>query len=130
MALTNLRVQLARPMVGSGVAERSMIGSCTTTRSMIGSCMMTISIVGSRVVQKHTQSMLQLLNLVYAVCTWKSGRLNQIVDIPVPQIEKERVKANQLVPQERTQQHINEPNFIAWNGIRNLYSEEIKVLQA
>ena len=34
MALTNLRVQLARPMVGSGVAERSMIGSCTTTRSM------------------------------------------------------------------------------------------------
>ena len=97
---------------------------------MIGSCMMTISIVGSRVVQKHTQSMLQLLNLVYAVCTWKSGRLNQIVDIPVPQIEKERVKANQLVPQERTQQHINEPKFITWNGIRNLYSEEIKVLQA
>ena len=85
--------------------------------------------------------MLQLLNLVYAVCTWKSGRLNQIVDVPVPQIEKERVEANQLVhqerveanqlvPQERTQQHINEPNFIAWNGIRNLYSEEIKVLQA
>ena len=120
MALTNLRVQLARPMVGSAVAERSMIGSCTTTRSMIGSCMMTISIVGSRVVQKHTQSMLQLLNLVNAVCTWKSGRLNQISDILVPQIEKERVEANQLVPQERTQQHINEPNFIAWNGIRNL----------
>ena len=130
MALTNLRVKLARPMVGSGVAERSMIGSCTTTRSMIGSCVMTISIVGSHVVQKHTQSMIQLLNLVYAVCTWKSGRLNQISDIPVPQIEKERVKANQLAPQERTQQHINEPKFTAWNGIRNLYSEDIKVLQA
>ena len=52
-----------------------------TTRSMIGSC----------VIQKHTQLMLQLLNLVYAVCTWKSGRLNQIVDVPVQQIEKERV---------------------------------------
>ena len=74
--------------------------------------------------------MLQLLNLVYAPCIWKSGRLNQIVDIPVPQIEKERVKAHQLVPQERTQQHINEPKFIAWNGNRNLYSEDIKVLQA
>ena len=108
---------------------------------MVGSCMMTIPMVGSRVVPWHTQSMLQLLNLVYAVCTWKSGRPNQIVDVPVPQIEKERVEANQLVhqelveanqlvPQERTQQHIHEPNFIAWNGIRNLYSEEIKVLQA
>ena len=90
---------------------------------------MTIPMVGSRVVQKHTQSMLQLLNLVYAVCTWKSGRLTQIVDVPVPQIEKERVEANQLVHQERTEQNINEPNFIAWNGARNLYSEEIKVLQ-
>ena len=63
------------------------------------------------------------------------------VDVPVPQIEEERVEANQLVhqerveanqlvPQERTQQHINEPNFIAWNGGRNLYSGEIKVPQA
>ena len=127
MALANLHVQLARPMVGSGVAERPVIGSCITTRSTVGSYMMTIPMVGTRVVQKHTQSMLQLLNLVYAVCTWKSGRLNQIVDVPVPQIEKERVEANQwvhyehveanqwvhherveanqLVPQECTQQH-------------------------
>ena len=85
---------------------------------MLGSCMMTTSMIGICVIQKHTQSMLQLLNLVHAICTWKSGRLNQIVDNPVPQIEKERVEANQLVPQERIQQHINEPNFIAWNGIR------------
>ena len=28
-------------------------------------------------------------NLVYAVCTWKPGRLEQIVDVPVPQIEEE-----------------------------------------
>ena len=68
--------------------------------------------VGNCVAEKHTQSMLQLLNLVCAVCTWKSGRLEQIVDIPVPQIEEELVEANQLVPQERTQQHINEPNFM------------------
>ena len=53
------------------------------------------------------------------IWTTESGRR-----FPVPQIEKERVKANQLVPQERTQQHMNEPNFITWNGIRNLYSEE------
>ena len=33
--------------------------------------------------------MLQLLDLVYAVCTWKPERLEQIVDIPVPQIEEE-----------------------------------------
>ena len=33
--------------------------------------------------------MLQLLDLVYAVCTWKRERLEQIVDIPVPQIEEE-----------------------------------------
>ena len=91
--------------------------------------------------------MLQLLNLVYAVCIWESERLNQIVDVPVPQIEEEceeakqlehqereeakqsvpqeRVEANQLVPQERTQQHINEPIFIVWNGITNLYSEKM-----
>ena len=95
MALTNLRVRLAR----------SMVGSC--------------------VVQKHTHSLLQLLNLVYTVYTWKSGRLNQIVDVPVPQIEGERVEADQLVHQEPTQQHINEPNFIVWNGTRNLYFEEM-----
>ena len=98
MALTNLRVRLARSMVGSCVAE------------------------------KQTQSMLQMLNLVCAVYTWKSGRRNQIVDIPVPQIEEERVEENQLVhqerveanqvlPRERTQQHINEPNLSVWNGI-------------
>ena len=95
MALTNLRVRL----------PRSMVGSC--------------------VVQKHTESMLQLLNLVCAVCTWKSGRLNQIADVPVQQIEEERVEANQLVPQERTQQHITELNFIVWNGVRNLYPEKM-----
>ena len=60
----NLRVQLARPTVGSNV------------------------------IQKHTQSMLHLLNLVCAVGTWKSGRLYQIVDVPAPQIDQERVKMN------------------------------------
>ena len=28
-------------------------------------------------------------NLVHAVCTWKPGRLEEIVDIHVPQIEEE-----------------------------------------
>ena len=31
-------------------------------------------------------------NLVYAVCTWK--QLEQIVDIPVPQIEEEIAEVN------------------------------------
>ena len=95
--------------------------------------------VGSCVLQKHAQSILQLLNLENAVCTWKSRRLNQIVDVSFPQSEEERVKANQLVhperveanrfvPQECTQQHINEPNLIVWNGTRNLFS--LKMLQA
>ena len=101
MALTKLWVQLASPMVGSDVAERSVVDSCMTTRSMTGSCMMTISMFGSYVIQKHTQSMLQVLNLVYAVFTWKSGRLNQIVNVPVPQVENERAEVNQLVHQER-----------------------------
>ena len=85
-------------------------------------------VVGNCVTEKQTQSMRQLLNLVCAVCTWKSGRLNQIVDVPVTQIDQERVEANQWVPQERTQQHINEPNFLELNSMRNLYSE--KMLQA
>ena len=33
--------------------------------------------------------MLQLLDLVYAVCTWKHERLEQIVDISVPQIDED-----------------------------------------
>ena len=35
----------------------------------------------------------------------KSSWLNQIVDIPVSQNEKELVKVNQLIPQQRIQQH-------------------------
>ena len=81
--------------------------------------------VGNCVAEKYTQSMLQLLNLVCAVCTWKSERLEQIVDIPVPKIEEEFVEPNQLEPQERTQQHINEPNFIVWTGTRNLHFEKV-----
>ena len=86
---------------------------------------MTISIVGSRVVQKHAHAELGVRRMYLEIWTTETDRR-----FPVPQIEKERVKANQLVPQERTQQHINEPKFTAWNGIRNLYSEEIKVLHA
>ena len=39
------------------------------------------------VVGKYAQTMLQLLDLVYGQCTWKPERLEQIVGIPVPQIE-------------------------------------------
>ena len=41
--------------------------------------------------------MLHLLDLVYAVCTWKPERLEQIVDIPVPQIEEEIAKVDRFL---------------------------------
>ena len=40
--------------------------------------------------------MLQLLDCVYAVCTWKPERLEQIVDIPFPQIEEEDRRGGQV----------------------------------
>ena len=70
MDLTNLRVRLARLMVGSCVTGRLMVGSCVAERLMVGNCL----------AEKHTQSMQQLLNLVCAVCTWKCGRLEQTDD--------------------------------------------------
>ena len=97
-----------------------MAGSCVAERPMVGNC----------VAEKHAQSMLQLRNMICAVSTWKSGRLEQIVDIPVPQIEKNFVESNQFVPQERTQQHINEPNFIVWSGTRNPYFEKVHEARA
>ena len=36
-------------------------------------------------------------NLVFAVCTWKLGRLEQIVDIPVPLIEEEFAEVNRFL---------------------------------
>ena len=41
--------------------------------------------------------MLQLLDLVHAVCTWKPERLEQIVDIPVPQIEEEIAEVDRFL---------------------------------
>ena len=75
MALTNLRARIARVVKSNHVEE------------------------------KRAQSMLQLLSLVCAVCTWKPGRLEQVVDIPIPQTDEKTTEMNQLVPQERIQQH-------------------------
>ena len=41
--------------------------------------------------------MVQLLDLVYAVCTWKPERLEQIIDIPVPQIEEEIAEVDRFL---------------------------------
>ena len=41
--------------------------------------------------------MLRLLDLVYAACTWKPERLEQIVDIPVPQIEEEIAEVDRFL---------------------------------
>ena len=47
--------------------------------------------------EKHAQTILQLLDLVHAVCTWKPERLEQIVDIPVPQIEEEIAEVDRFL---------------------------------
>ena len=58
-------------------------------------------VLGSCRLEKCAQLTFQLLNLVRAVCAWKPGRLEQIVDIPVPQTVDQIVEKNQLVLQER-----------------------------
>ena len=37
-------------------------------------------------------------NLVYAVCTWKPERLEQIIDIPVPHVEEEIDRRGGQIP--------------------------------
>ena len=62
--------------------------------------------------EKYEQNMLRLLVLfvVFAVCTWK---LEQIVDIPVPQNVEEIAEVSK--------------SLIVCNSILNLYFEEIEV---
>ena len=55
--------------------------------------------------EKCAQLTLQLLNLVRAICASKPGQMEQIVDIPVPQIVEDIVEVIHLVPQERIQQY-------------------------
>ena len=62
-------------------------------------------VLGSCWPEKCAELTLQLLTLVRAVRAWKPERLEQIVDILVPQTEDEIAEVNQLVPQERMQQH-------------------------
>ena len=47
-------------------------------------------------VEKHAQTMLQLLDLVCVVCVGKPGRPEQIFDIPVPQIEEEITEVDKI----------------------------------
>ena len=62
--------------------------------------------------EKYEQNMLRLLVfVVFAVGTWK---LEQIVDIPVPQIVEEIAEVSK--------------SLIVCNSILNLYFEEIEVL--
>ena len=61
-------------------------------------------------VEKHAQTMLQLLEFVWI---GKPGELEQIVNIPVTQIVKEIAEVSK--------------SSIEWRSIPNLYFEEIKV---
>ena len=49
------------------------------------------------VVEKHVQTMLQLLDLVCIVCVGKPGQPEQIVDIPVPQIVEEIAEVSKQI---------------------------------
>ena len=68
------------------------------------------------VVEKHAQTMLQLLDLVCVVYFGKLGELEQIVNIPVSQIVEEIAEVSK--------------SLILWSGILNLYFEEIEVFPA
>ena len=49
------------------------------------------------VVEKHAQTMLQLLDLVCVVCVGKPGQPEKIVDIPVPQIVEEVAEVSKIL---------------------------------
>ena len=49
--------------------------------------------------------MLRLLDLVFAPRTWKPERLEQIVNIPVPQIEEEIAEVSKSL--DRVQQYLD-----------------------
>ena len=69
------------------------------------------------------------MNLVFAACTWQSRRMEQIVDIPVPQTEEEIEEVNQLAPQERIQQHTSTGRPSLCGAELGTFAD-IKVLQA
>ena len=68
------------------------------------------------VVEKHAQTMLQLMDLVCVVYFGKPGELEQIVNSPVSQIVEEIAEVSK--------------SLIVWSSILNLYFEEIKVFPA
>ena len=74
------------------------------------------------VFEKHAQTMLQLLYLVHV---GKLGELEQIMNIPVPQIVEEIVS----IPVPQIVEEIAEvsKSSIVCSSIPNLYFEEIKV---
>ena len=67
-------------------------------------------------VEKHAQTILQLLDLVCVVCVGKPGQPEQIVDISVSQIVEEIAEVSK--------------SLIVCNSILNLSVEEIKVFPA
>ena len=82
------------------------------------------------VVEKHAQTMLQLLDLVCVVYFGKPGELEQIVNISVSQIVEEIAEVN--IPVSQIVEEIAEvsKSFFVWSSILNLYFEEIEVFPA
>ena len=76
------------------------------------------------VVETHAQTMLQLLYLVHV---GKLGELEQIMNIPVSQIEEEIAEVKIPVPQIVEEIAEVSKSSIVWRSIPNLYFEGIKV---
>ena len=77
-----------------------------------------------RVVEKHAQTMLQLVKFGI---DWKCGKLEQIVNIPVTQIVEEITELNVTVTQIVEEITVVSKSSIEWRNIPNIYFEEIKV---
>ena len=76
------------------------------------------------VVEKHAQTMLQLVNFGM---NWKYGELEQIVNIPVTQIVEEITVVNIPVPQNVEEIAEVSKSLIESRSIQNVYFDGIKV---
>ena len=77
-----------------------------------------------RVVEKHAQTMLQL---VEKGMDWKNGELEQIVNIPVTRVVEEITELNIPVPQIVEEIAEVSKSSIEWRSIPNVYFDGIKV---
>ena len=76
------------------------------------------------VVEKHAQTMLQQVEFGN---DWKCGELEQIVNIPAPQIVEEITELKGPITQIVEEIEEVSKSSIEWRNIPNLYFQDIKV---